>query len=322
MSIKNSAIIQRVSFSIKTYCEYLKDAKNFSRHNMINAKIKGDFRYRILLIVHGLEKGMCMSELRPFGQAKVSELICLIKEYPIEKHNEFEYRLGVSMLKEWADFFKSHHWDNDPTYIKSINFINLLDSTNLYVGSRILNNPYSFDDFESFSDVLLSRFSIRNFKEKEISDEDLYYALDCFRKAPSACNRQMCRVVQVLNKDVKCILNKTVMGVSGFNLDTINYFLITYDMSAFHFYGERNQGYFNAGLAAMQFVNGLHARGVGSCFLQWANTERETKKIQQILNLEESEKIAVVIGAGYYLERNIIPCSCRRSVDDVIKRIE
>lgn len=79
------------------------------------------------------------------------------------------------------------------------------------------------------------------------------------------------------------------------------------------------QGFFNAGLCAMNFINGLHSRGIGSCCLQWSNNYTEDTYIRKLLNLRKSERIAVVIGAGYYLNHNIIPCSCRRSITDLLR---
>lgn len=71
----------------------------------------------------------------------------------------------------------------------------------------------------------------------------------------------------------------------------------------------------------MNFINGLHARGIGSCCLQWSNKHAEDLKVRKALELQDSERIAVVIAAGYYLEETVIPCSVRKSVDDIYKEI-
>lgn len=69
----------------------------------------------------------------------------------------------------------------------------------------------------------------------------------------------------------------------------------------------------------MNFVNGLHYRGIGSCFMQWANKHTDERFVKTELHIPECEKIAVVIGAGYYKESTIIPCSCRRDIYDILK---
>ena len=53
--------------------------------------------------------------------------------------------------------------------------------------------------------------------------------------------------------------------------------------------GERNQGWFNAGLVAMNFVNALHSLGIGSCFVQFGNSNQEEKDLKKLLNINKSE---------------------------------
>lgn len=139
--------------------------------------------------------------------------------------------------------------------------------------------------------------------------------------APTACNRQMCKLYQVKNLNIKEILNRKVPGIQGINREAVNYFIITYDIAAFSNHFERNQGPLNAGLAAMNFVNGLHSSGIGSCFLQWGTSRADDIAVRNALHLLASERIAVIIGAGYYKEETIVPKSCRRPVEEIIKVI-
>ena len=160
--------------------------------------------------------------------------------------------------------------------------------------------------------MFLSRHSVRDYQERKIDPEDVQFALKCFVETPTACNRQMCRVYYVQNQEITDLLNRVVIGVPGFNKKTVQYFLVTYDLASFAYSGERQQGLFNAGLCSMNFINGLHAKGIGSCCLQWSNKYEQDLEVRKKLGLTESERIGIVIGAGYYLEENIIPCSVRR----------
>ena len=146
---------------------------------------------------------------------------------------------------------------------------------------------------------LLYASAVRNFRHDELKQEDIDYAVKRFLDTPTACNRQMCRIFYVKDKKVKRELDRTIIGLPGFNLDTVNYFIITYDLSAFAYSGERQQGLFNAGLCTCNFINALHVCGIGSCCLQWSNKHSEDKKISDLLGLLDSERIAVVVGAGY-----------------------
>ena len=127
----------------------------------------------------------------------------------------------------------------------------------------------------------------------------------------------MCRVYYVANPEITELLNRVVIGIPGFNKKTVQYFIVTYDLASFAYSGERQQGLFNAGLCTMSFINGLHVKGIGSCCLQWSNKNKQDIEVRKKLGLSSSERIGIVIGAGYYLDENTIPCSVRRKPNDV-----
>lgn len=319
-SLKQNNVLRRIVKKCKIYIEYLGDAKDYSGNYLEAAEKKGNSRYKILLLVHSLEKGMCMPEPRPFGKQKVKDLMKLLDN--ADRNNmEFEYDLGISILSAWVDLYDEYAWEKDETVLETESFIS--DKKVVYkAGKKEYAFPREILDRGDFSEVMLSRHSVRDFQDRELAADDIDYALGMFLEAPTACNRQMCKLYYIKNSDVISLLNSTILGVSGFNKSTMHYFIVTYDMAAFDFYGERNQGYLNAGLAAMNFVNGLHARGIGSCFMQWANKRAEDIKVKNALGLSKSEKIAIVIGAGYYTDISHIPCSCRRNVKDVFSIVE
>lgn len=157
---------------------------------------------------------------------------------------------------------------------------------------------------EEYSKVIVSRHSVRDFKEDKLRIEDIEFAINCFIETPTACNRQMCSILYIDSQDIKELLDEKVIGLPGFNKPVTQYFVITYDLAAFAYSGERQQGMFNAGLCTTNFINGLHAKGIGSCCLQWSNKYSEDKIVRKALGLRSSERIAVVIGCGYY--KNII----------------
>lgn len=166
-----------------------------------------------------------------------------------------------------------------------------------------------------------TRHSTRDYLIKKISDSDLKYCLESAIHSPSACNRQMCKIYYVDTSSKKEILSKNIMGLTGFNNEAINLFVITYDISAFLFYGERNQGYLNSGLFAMNFVNALHFKGIGSCFLQWSNKHKDEKRIKKELGIPDNEKIAITLAAGYYKDNTIIPKSYRKNIEEYYNKI-
>lgn len=173
------------------------------------------------------------------------------------------------------------------------------------------------DMSKQYNEVISTRSSVRDFKVGELRQKDVDFAIDCFIKTPTACNRQMCGILYVKNPDIKKLLDERVIGLPGFNKATTHYFVITYDLQAFAYSGERQQGMLNAGMCTTNFINALHAKGIGSCCLQWSNNPTEDMEMRRALGLLKSEKIAIVIGCGYYKEINQIPCSIRKPKKEI-----
>ena len=318
---KSNDLLRRFVKRLKIYKEYLYDAGEYSKYYLEIAEHEGNPKYRIMLLVHSLEKGMCMPNLRPFGQQKAVQLKEILQSVGRKEDMEFEYDLGISTLFSWVSFFQENGWEEDNT-VESVKAFLSGKAITHDAGRKIFLYPRSALETGQFTETVLSRHSVRDFEDGELDKGDIEYALQLFVEAPTACNRQMCKIYLVKKPTVIDLLNKTVLGVGGFNKSTMHYFIVTYDIAAFDFFGERNQGYLNAGLVAMNFANGLHARGIGSCFMQWANKRSEDIIVRKALGLKKSEKIAIVLGAGYYKEESFIPCSCRRSIKDVFSVVE
>lgn len=318
--LKKNKFLRVTVKKAKIYREFWYDAQEISRYYLEKSEPKGKVEYRIMLLVHSLEKGMCMPNPKPFGYDKVTYLLKILLQYNEDKKMNFEYRLGVSVLNAWCSFYESHGWTDQKGYKTISDFVKQIGAVDIIAGAKKIGIP-QITETSSFNDVIFSRHSVRDFKDESIKEDDIKYALKCFLGAPTACNRQMCKVYLVNDSDVKSKLHNIIMGISGFNQKTVSYFIITYDMASLDYFGERNQGHLNVGLAAMNFVNGLHARGIGSCFMQWSNKYSEDLQVRKFLKLPESERIGIVIGAGYYLEHSTIPCSCRKDINDIYKVI-
>lgn len=75
--IKQNKTIRRMGKSLKIYKEFLNDAHGFSSSYIEVAEKKEDYKYSILLLVHSLEKGMCIPTPRPFGGGRSKNLLGL-----------------------------------------------------------------------------------------------------------------------------------------------------------------------------------------------------------------------------------------------------
>ncbi len=320
--IKSNKFIRQIGKKINIQKQFKQDAYDFGKYYLESAQTNGDWKYAILLHVHSLEKGMCFDNPRPFGAEKAIELVKMLSTYPDRQKNEFEYLMGISILFSWIEFYKKQGWEKEFGYIEIKNYLIDKNKYNvLKTGVQKYTPEYTVDYSETIEKSLFSRHSVRDFQDKKIDFADIQFALKWFIETPTACNRQMCRVYYINDKSIKDLLNEVVIGIPGFNKSTVQFFVITYDLACFAYSGERQQGMFNAGLCTMNFINGLHVKGIGSCCLQWSNKYYQDSKVRKMLKLKESERIGIVIGAGYYLESYNIPCSVRRSTEDIFKVI-
>lgn len=309
---------------LRKYNDYRKDKNIFSKTYMYSKPItKEKLEYDMLFEIHKLEKGFAVSKnQRPFGKDKINRIIYDIREY--EKHrfdSSFAYNLAYSSLKEYLEFYELKEWTDREEYNIVKSFLNNNKEFDyIPVGAFDLKKNDFIDkaliDYNSF---ISSRRSIRNFANKELSDEDIRKAVEMAIKTPTACNRQMCKIYYIKSKEGKKVIEDYAQGLGLFDLTNANYFVITFDLSANYFVGERNQGWFNSGLVTMNFVNALHSLGIGSCCIQFGNTFNEEKSFKSLLNIPSNERIGVIVTAGYYDEVSRIPYSSRKPIDEIYR---
>lgn len=309
--------------AIKTYYDYNNDKKFFKKNFMYSKPItKEKLEYDILFEIHKLEKGFAViKNQRPFGFDKVKRIIRNIEEY--EKNNfekSFAYNLSYSSLEEYLKFYEDKKWTDREEYLYVREYMKKeKDYTYIPVGAF----DYKKEEFIKFAKsvdydkFLSSRRSIRNFADKKLSDEDVKKSIEITIKTPTACNRQMYKIYYIKCDENKKIIEKYAQGLGLFDLSNANYFVITFDVSANYFAGERNQGWFNVGLVTMNFVNALHSLGIGSCCIQFGNSFKEEIEFKKLLNISETERIGVIVVAGYYDNISKIPYSTRKPIEEI-----
>lgn len=320
--LKNIEFLRKFVKKMKISMEYNKDKKYFIKYYMDAGFSKEQLEYKIIFYSHSLEKGMTHDNLRPFGEKKVKILLNCETKYLNSNYdlNSTAYQIGYNILKKWSNIYDKNKFDKTSLNNLVDEFLAKNSCKEIEVGSIEYNGKDKIEKLQlNYLDAIKTRHSTRRFKVKNILDSDFEYCVNAAILSPSACNRQMCKVYYIKDLQKKELLSKNIMGLTGFDNKSINLFLITYDVSAFLFYGERNQGFFNCGLFAMNFVNAMHFKGIGSCLLQWSNTTNVENKIKNELNIPKNEKIVVAIAAGYYADNCNVPVSPRKNCKEVSK---
>lgn len=311
--------------NLKKLQDYNKDKKFFIKNYMYsNPRTKEKIEYDMLFEIHKLEKGFAViKNPRPFGFDKVKKIISDIDEF--EKKNfdkSFAYNLSYSSLEEYLKFYEEKKWTDKEEY----NYVKeYMKKEKKYTYIPVGAFDYKKEDFIhevksiDYDKFLSSRRSIRNFANGKLKDKDIEQAINMAIKTPTACNRQMCKIYYIKSEKSKKIVEKYGQGLGLFDLSNANYFVITFDISANYFIGERNQGWFNSGLVTMNFVNALHSLGIGSCCIQFGNSFKEELEFKKLLNIPENERIGVIVTAGYYDETSRIPYSTRKPIEEIYR---
>lgn len=295
--------------------EYKNDGLKFYKNffNSIDLS-QSAIKFRILYLCHALEKGMLHDVARPYGFDKVNELVEISNKL-IDK-NCYEYNTMLSTLY----FYKKFHIENKLEIPESI--INKLDNLELFSThkSAVIIKEYTKNNkYIDYDDLLSNRHSVRIYDfESKIDENEIKKCVESAIKTPSACNRQMVKVYWPKKREIKEYIGSIAHGISGFDKKNTNYFVITGDLAALQFVGERHEIFFDAGLFSMNLVNALHENGYGSCFIEFANTAEEEEKLKKLLNISSSEKVCIFIAFGKYKNEYKVTLSNRKKLEDIL----
>jgi len=150
--------------------------------------------------------------------------------------------------------------------------------------------------FMSLVDVILSRRSIRRYKQKEIPKEVLYKILEAGRQAPSAANRQPWHFIVVTDYEIKRELSK---GLVNRHVKNSEFTVVGCAYIGLRHIGTRKWSIVDASIALQNMVIAAWAMGVGSC---WIGDFREDK-VKQLLSIPDKWKVVALISFGYPAEK-------------------
>jgi nitroreductase len=318
----NSQVIDKKKKISSIEREFLYD-KNFYMFNEMYASKdnKGNGNgYNIIFNTHSLEKGLSHFELRPFGKKKIEIIIGLLKkQLDFENYERmFSFINGINSLREYKKVYEEYKWTDKLEYKEVSEFLAKYEKiieqkTGAYVITKEkLKKDYDID----YNKFIKSRHSTRNYKSMPLKIEDIKKAVNMAKYSASACNRQYIKVHYYPKGKMRQNVIDYSVGKGGLYLEGVNTFILTFDVNGLTGKGERNQGYFNAGLFSTNFVNALHSLGIGTCFIQFSNSVKEEEKLKKINEIPSNERIAVILFAGYYDDKSIFCVSPRKDFEE------
>lgn len=240
--------------------------------------------YRIITEMHKIEKGLSMPNFRPdFGKKTRSKIKKLIQ-------------------------FKK------PDYIKT-KAIELLEMNNIIS----TNNAPNYNSTVNFSNLIKQRRSIRNFSNKPLSNVILESIVNLASNSPSACNRQPYKV-HIYRNPIEIIeLLRYQNGNEGFGQNIPCLLIITFDRSAYYSSSERNLGYIDSALFAMNIVYAAQDKGVGSCLLNLSNYFYKEILLSKKAKISPNEALVVMIALGYPNDNNYCIAPFKKEISEIQK---
>ena len=266
-------------------------------------KYKRDYRVRVLLLAHSLEKGMGVENIKAnYGVQKANQLISLLDEM-IKKDdaNNFAFNEGYSVLKRWLEFKKDNN--EEASKVKE-RFENLkIKDFTLYPAGYSIINKCDIENYTNidFSNFIKTKHSMRKGAFEPITEEEINYVINIAKYAPSACNRQPCKIYFSTSIEKNKAISTLVPGNKSFQEDVPYYTILTADRKSFSA-GESMQWYLNAGIFASYFTLALHSKNIGSCIFQFPAFYKTEKSIRKICKIDKAEVITCIIGMGKYPE--------------------
>lgn len=299
-------------YDLERYLKYSDSQEVKSESNLIGIIVR---RY------HVIEKGLTMPQTRfGFGKQVLQDLVkdCLLYVSQFGT-NEEQLAQAIAVIKEYKNFHETNKYSLDGDLLSDIEKIELLavktDRLTTSHQKELKREEYFKFTTSNFQEFSMSRASVRDYCEEEVLIDDILQALEIAKTAPSACNRQSWRTyVFSDSSQIQSILNEQG-GNRGFGHLTNKLIVVASSISGFSGVAERNQGFIDGGIYAMNLLYSLHYKQIAACILNCSNTIEKDKNLRKLCNIKDSEVFIALISCGIPPENFKAAASIRYSLE-------
>ena len=235
------------------------------------------------------------SPRKGFGHEKTLEM-CEILDFLANNHdfnNQYEaYLDAIEILKKYVE--NKEKYQLDTSHIDFNRWPIDVDRCNGRLSS-MSSIIVEGNDFRSFA---FNRHSVRSFDSSFSIDNDVFIqAVDLARTAPSACNRQSCRVSLVDDEELAKKILDIQNGNKGFS-NAKACVLVMVDLNCYRYTGEMNTAFVDGGIFLMNLIYSLEYYGINSCPLIWDDYGFRREALDKIINIEHNLLIVGVLAVG------------------------
>jgi nitroreductase len=288
--------------------------------------LPGKTSFRLRRNIHRLEKGLIMPNRR--------DVFAL--DYIIQTTDDFarvthSYAAGEMAQAEiiWAHDVLAEYFsvvDLKQPRIADCHrvFLGALDRFNaLPRPSEKRSTPFVRDlsvptpDIDQMTTLSIRRRSVRSFSDEAVSRDLVDKAVAVAAQSPSACNRQPFRFRLYDDRDLVKKIVALPAGTKGFSNGVPCVAVVVGRLRAYPLERDRHIIYIDGSLAAMSFMFALETMGIASCAINWADEEPAESNMKKLLNLEDDERVVMLIGYGWPDPTAPVPYSAKRDLSEL-----
>lgn len=300
---------------------YLHDFDMMNRHmGCLHTENKNARLADLILHAHGLEKGLTMPDFRAgFGRDKVMHLCDSLIQYHAAGLNTeaFGFIFASRALKEYIAVHQKLGYDfpiQEQQKMTQAASLSTVTQTHQPTTTKAEYFQHCESNFEQFSS---SRHSVRQFAGPAPL-KAIEKAVALAQNAPSACNRQYSRVHLINGREN---VNQ-ILAMQGGNAALMNaaeqILILTADMQALMWDGERRDLWHTAGIYSMNLSYALHYYKIGHCMCAWSVGPDADRQLHQHANIPENEAIVVLMLIGEVPDSFKVASSPRRKVNETL----
>lgn len=306
--------------------EYCYDAVRFATHSgAVSPRKLATLRALVTMDTHRIEKGLAVSEPKPwFGRAVLERLVDNTLLYSHFGGDEDVCRASIDALTDYFDRTEIHQL-TEPMWVPElkravVHLRDLAHTSCLLGGTTTVSREsiHKSGKLESL-DFFSSRHSIRDFAPDLVSCKEIDAAVAAAQNAPSVCNRQSWSVYVYPRGVAADTVLACQNGNTGFGHTASHLLLITVDLRAFVYLGERNQGWIDGGMFAMSLVHAFHAQGIGTCCLNWSVDSKADRRLRAVAEIPRWESVIMMLAIGRLPEHLQVASSRRRPSAELAK---
>jgi len=306
--------------------EYRYDASRFLRHSAaIVPRRMASLRALVTMDAHRIEKGLSVPAPQPWsGRTTAERLARNIDLYQRFSGDRETIHAAVEALREYLNRHTASQPpppDWAPALAAQVAALRpaLTQGGGAGGTTTVTRRAIQRGGALASPDFFTSRHTIRDFAAEPVTWQELMAAVRSAQTTPSVCNRQSWRVQAFPRGAQAEAVLACQNGNSGFGHTASHVLVISADLRAFVYLGERNQAWIDGGMFAMSLIYAFHAAGLGTCCLNWSVESAADRRLRAVTDIPDWEVVIMMLAVGRLPETLRVTRSHRRPEDTVLR---